>query len=317
MNVGDKVRLLRGREEGIVTRFLDQDLVEIEIEDGFKIPVLKREVVVIAKEEATYFEGKIQPANTPVQGTKKENSQNGVFLAFLEINDKIFSVHIINNTEQEIPYLIGEEGQIFKGLQSGKLNPFSAEKITERFVEEFDHWPSFIIQLLFFTKGKFELKEPLIKRLKFKANSFFRSKRMAPVISKNAFLFQIDGDVQPIEPENLKEQMFKRAEPEVKGKDQNILKPSKEVDLHIENLVQNFNKMSNGEILQLQLDAFERNLDQAIASGMEEIVFIHGVGNGVLKNAIHKKLSKTPGIKFFKDARKEKFGYGATVVGIK
>ncbi|MDQ3395598.1 MAG: Smr/MutS family protein, partial [Bacteroidota bacterium] len=123
---------------------------------------------------------------------------------------------------------------------------------------------------------------------------------------------------KPIGPQLLKEQMFENTDlnQEGKGRGNIFAKPPSEVDLHIEMLVGNHGNMSNGEILQLQISTFEKLLDQAIASGMDEITFIHGSGNGVLKNAIHKKLSKLPGIKFFKDAKKEKFGYGATTVGL-
>ncbi len=42
MNIGDRVRLIHGSEEGIVTKLLPHDTVEVEIEEGFKIPVLRR-----------------------------------------------------------------------------------------------------------------------------------------------------------------------------------------------------------------------------------------------------------------------------------
>ena len=45
MNIGDKVRLIHSKEEGIVTRILPNNVIEIEIEDGFRLPVLKRESV--------------------------------------------------------------------------------------------------------------------------------------------------------------------------------------------------------------------------------------------------------------------------------
>ena len=43
MNVGDRVRLLTGTEEGIVTRLLDSELVEVAIDNDFTIPVLRRD----------------------------------------------------------------------------------------------------------------------------------------------------------------------------------------------------------------------------------------------------------------------------------
>ena len=56
MNVGDRVRLLTGTEEGIVTRLLDSELVEVAIDNDFTIPVLRREVVVVAQEEGKNFD---------------------------------------------------------------------------------------------------------------------------------------------------------------------------------------------------------------------------------------------------------------------
>jgi dsDNA-specific endonuclease/ATPase MutS2 len=70
-------------------------------------------------------------------------------------------------------------------------------------------------------------------------------------------------------------------------------------------------------MLELQLKTFEENLDRAIATGMDEITFIHGIGSGALRNAIHKKLSKMKNIQYFEDTLREKFGYGATLVRIK
>jgi len=55
MNVGDRVRLLTGTEEGIVTRLLDSELVEVAIDNDFTIPVLRREVVVVAADESKSF----------------------------------------------------------------------------------------------------------------------------------------------------------------------------------------------------------------------------------------------------------------------
>jgi hypothetical protein len=52
MNIGDKVRLVHGREEGVIYAFLPGNVVEIEIEDGFRIPVLRNEIVTISPVES-------------------------------------------------------------------------------------------------------------------------------------------------------------------------------------------------------------------------------------------------------------------------
>jgi dsDNA-specific endonuclease/ATPase MutS2 len=86
--------------------------------------------------------------------------------------------------------------------------------------------------------------------------------------------------------------------------------------LHIEKLTSQPEQMSNSEKLNKQMEVFEKNLNQAIASGMDEITFIHGIGNGVLKKAIHKHLSGIKHIQFFKETHKSNFGYSATLVKI-
>ncbi|RYF81012.1 MAG: hypothetical protein EOO03_16945, partial [Chitinophagaceae bacterium] len=95
--------------------------------------------------------------------------------------------------------------------------------------------------------------------------------------------------------------------------------PKPEIDLHIEQLTDNHETMDNAGMLMLQLQTFETSLDRAIGAGMHEITFIHGAGNGVLRKEIQKRLSsfqKQKLIKFYEDARREKFGYGATKVKI-
>ena len=97
-----------------------------------------------------------------------------------------------------------------------------------------------------------------------------------------------------------------------------IVAPPHEFDLHLEALRPNTTEeLSNTAILRLQLDAFEDALSRALATNMHEIVFIHGMGNGVLRKEIHRQLSRNKDIKFFEDARKEKFGFGATLVRLK
>src|SRR5690606_21026836 len=94
------------------------------------------------------------------------------------------------------------------------------------------------------------------------------------------------------------------------------VKPARSIDLHIELLHPDPAKLSNSEKMRIQLETFESNLNQAIASGMDEITFIHGLGNGTLKKEIHKRLSQLGNIKYFQDTQKDQWGYGATLVRI-
>ena len=58
------------------------------------------------------------------------------------------------------------------------------------------------------------------------------------------------------------------------------------VDLHIGELVDNILGLSSHDMFKIQMDYFKKMLESAIASEYTKVTFIHGVGNGILKNAI-------------------------------
>jgi len=88
------------------------------------------------------------------------------------------------------------------------------------------------------------------------------------------------------------------------------------VDLHIEELMEDHSKMSPHEILKFQMDYFTRCIDSAAGKNFRKVTFIHGVGNGVLKAAIIKKLSEYEHADSHL-ASLAKFGVGAIDVVIK
>lgn len=85
------------------------------------------------------------------------------------------------------------------------------------------------------------------------------------------------------------------------------------VDLHIDKLVPDHTELASGEKLSLQLQRFEKYLDMGLEGKYKFIIFIHGIGTGVLKKEIIKKLKELPEISF-RDADYRKFGFGATEV---
>lgn len=85
-----------------------------------------------------------------------------------------------------------------------------------------------------------------------------------------------------------------------------------EVDLHINKLVKSTRNMDNYDILNIQLDTAKNKVEFAISKRISKIVFIHGVGEGVLKSELQRLLNKYP-IKYY-DASYKKYGLGATEV---
>ena len=89
-----------------------------------------------------------------------------------------------------------------------------------------------------------------------------------------------------------------------------------EVDLHIHELLDDFRGLSNSEMPEIQMRKFREELDNAMRKGIKKIVFIHGVGAGVLKLEIRKELDRMKKKLDYQDASFKEYGYGATLVRI-
>ncbi len=87
-----------------------------------------------------------------------------------------------------------------------------------------------------------------------------------------------------------------------------------EVDLHINQLTKSTKGMDNFDMLSLQLDTAKIKIEYAISKRISKIVFIHGVGEGVLKSELHYLFGRYP-VRFY-DASYKKYGLGATEVYI-
>ena len=93
-----------------------------------------------------------------------------------------------------------------------------------------------------------------------------------------------------------------------KEKNETIL----EVDLHINQLVKSTKNLDNFDMLNTQLDTAKNKIEYAISKRISKLVFIHGVGEGVLKSELQSLLNKYP-VKYY-DASYKKYGLGATEV---
>ena len=91
--------------------------------------------------------------------------------------------------------------------------------------------------------------------------------------------------------------------------------PAMDVDLHIHQLTNSTKGMTNHDMLTLQVDTTKRKLEFAIRKRIQRIVFIHGVGDGVLKLELEYLFGRYNNVKFY-DANLQKYGLGATEVYI-
>lgn len=89
------------------------------------------------------------------------------------------------------------------------------------------------------------------------------------------------------------------------------------VDLHINELLDNTHGLSNADILNYQIDAFRKVMDENLRNKGKKIVFIHGKGEGVLRQALMKELNYRYKGNDVQDASFREYGYGATQVTIR
>ncbi|WP_340202731.1 Smr/MutS family protein [Ascidiimonas sp. W6] len=99
----------------------------------------------------------------------------------------------------------------------------------------------------------------------------------------------------------------------LKVKDRNA--PRMEVDLHIHELTNSTRGMSNYDMLTIQLDTAKRQLEFAMSKRIQKVVFIHGVGQGILKTELEYLFKRYENVSYY-DADYQKYGLGATEVYI-
>ena len=110
-----------------------------------------------------------------------------------------------------------------------------------------------------------------------------------------------------------KESKKRKSAPTIKPKERHA--PKFEVDLHIHHLTKSSKGMSNYDMLNLQLDTARGQLEFAIRKRIPKIVFIHGVGEGVLRQELETLFSRYNNVTFY-DADYKTYGLGATEVRV-
>ncbi len=91
--------------------------------------------------------------------------------------------------------------------------------------------------------------------------------------------------------------------------------PAVEVDLHIHQLVKSEKGMDAYDMLNLQLETARHKIEWAKRERIPKLVFIHGIGAGVLRTELEYLFSRYPEITFY-DADFQKYGKGATEIYI-
>ena len=94
-----------------------------------------------------------------------------------------------------------------------------------------------------------------------------------------------------------KEIKHRKKRPTSKNKEKNQIRL--EIDLHIEQLTNNTHNMTNYDMLTLQIDTARRQLEFAMANRIQRIVFIHGVGEGILRTELEYLFGRYENVTFY------------------
>ncbi len=350
MKTGDKVRYLNAVGGGIVRRFQSKDIVLVEEEDGFETPVLIRECVVVdtddfqARKSSKKALEKVDiPPQKPLEPEKEyipEEFAGGdrlnVYLAFLPVNIKElgscnYETYLVNESNYYL-YLnyMNRENNSWRNRFTELIEPN-----TQLFIEEFsksqlNELERICIQFLAFKKNKpfgikntysVELRIDGVKFYKlhsFRENDFFEDEALIyPVVTNDVAEREMLVSASDIQEAMMQKSRADFPQKQVKPVQKKIDGTILEIDLHIDELIDTTAGLSNADILEIQLKKFHDTLAANRSNKGQKIVFIHGKGEGVLRNTILNEL-KTRYKQFpYQDASFREYGFGATMITIK
>lgn len=333
MKTGDQVKFIHRKEAGIIAKVISKDTVEVDIDDGFTITARKDELIVIKSpgenNNLHTFDNTDKPLKNKSEATdtassayvtqKQTGFEENVYLVctFSDDSNTLY-LHIFNNSSYELLLSVDEQSKKkqLHHLYAGHIPVHNIIKISKYDYTPGTALPPVYFQLIFFAHKQFIYREPLTKKLHLKPAHLLNQKKHIPLLEEKGLVFPLIDSQVTYSGAYIRQNM---AENKLAGTGHKpgLTKPAEVVDLHAEKLTANPEQISDESILDFQMKHFRQALDNAIAFGMREITFIHGVGNGILKAQIHQSLRKNHYIKSFHEARKEKFGYGATHVKLK
>jgi len=354
IKVGDKVRFLNATGGGIVTKISGKDLITVEDEDGFDVPVLMKECVVVesampkgaaVKAGAASVVNNSNVAHKVVEEIElsrkvketKEGETLDVLLAFVPQNLKslqhsTYDTYLLNDSNYFLFVTYSSEinGQ-WLNRYCGVVEPNTKLFMEELSKEQLNEVEKVSVQFVAFkTEKRYNQKNPIsvehnidtvkfYKLHSFKVSEYFDEPALIYTIVKN----DVPDSEIVFDPKALEEAMQERLRSErvvnqPLFKKKNLVQSDLiEVDLHIDELLDSTAGMDNSAMFEVQMEEFHSVMKANLKTKGQKIVFIHGKGDGVLRKAIIDELKKKYKTCIYQDASFREYGYGATMVIIK
>lgn len=270
----------------------------------------------------------------PISRNRSANEE-GVYLAFVPQDQKwlitgLLDIYMVNLSSFDVIYsyfVKGSKGG-YQGMDYGSIPPYSRIFIESVEREQIELHADGLAQLLFHKDDIRHVLVPVsaefrIKPLRFSKEDNYREFAFLP---EKSFVYLLNAvtSLKPLheqesqkkyEPEKPETREAKQIQPESFITRHKTAPREAIVDLHIEAMVEDHASLAQNEILNLQLSYFTKCLDSAIADNFYKVTFIHGVGNGILKNALRDRLKEYKSI-LYQPAPMSKYGVGAIDVTI-
>jgi hypothetical protein len=332
---GDDIIILHTNEEGKVAEIINDKMLLVEVR-GVRFPVYTDQVdfpyfkrftnkknVPVKKPAKTYIDD-IPKEKKKAQQTIREE---GVWLSFIpkftmdEFGDEVvelFKLYLVNKNTigYKFQYVQGFFGNEEFELKGDILmrNDFYLHDIP---FSDFNDNPFFNFEFSLITpeKNKAEYYETSIK---LKPKQLFQ--RIEEMKEKNEpsinfTLFDTYPEKAIEEKVELTPNLLKRNKVYQAERIREHLEPARSVvDLHMEKLTDEWQRLSNFEILTIQLKEFEKWYELALAHHLPSFTVIHGVGSGKLRDEIHDILKTKREVKTFINQYHPRYGYGATEI---
>lgn len=349
LKVGDRVNFLNEKGGGVIKAIISSKMVKLETDDGFEMPVLSADLILDYRSEGQESSATSVPSTgishpaveeedeqriTGINpwGTIKE--EKGIYLAF-EPHERQWvltgklDVVLINHTSCDILYnlYLEQEGEL-RGIDFSSV-PFESKIVIETIErDELENWVKGFIQIMFHKDQPVKVYFPVHSVLDIKPSRFFKegSYQSSKLIQGKSVLVSIAPEstfevasYNETERKTDRQGEAKLADP-LRAKqliDKHRTAAGEAIiDLHIGEIIDNIAGLSSQDMFAMQLDYLRRTLENALKNDYQKVTFIHGVGNGVLKNAIIEELKKYEHLEG-KMASISKFGVGAIDVLIK
>jgi hypothetical protein len=329
--IGDKIIVLHSDEEGKVVDIINDKMVMIEVR-GVKFPAYMDQIdfpyfkMFTSKKIVEKKKIHIDDVRKEKQASRKKVA-DGVFISMVPVYDKdIFGdeyvqklkIYLINHNEEDYRFAYNlrflHESHFELSSELRGLNDFYLHDIE---VADISDNPFFDFEFSL-VKPNAKKNDFLEKQLKLRGKQLFKKmeeihEKNEPSFSYELFIHYPDKIVEPkLDLSKLGNAGYKIYDAsKIKS---NIPQPRSVVDLHIDKLVDFWEQMSSAEIIELQMSTFEKHLDLAKLHQMQSIIFIHGIGEGILKNELHERLRHKKYVKSFVNQYHHLYGYGATEV---